>query len=79
MEPQPALNLMPTIQQAIANLLTTYEPEFLRVRLTALPVVRDDPASSWQGIRMMFSQRRRSATRCSTSRSCCCSSRSATR
>ena len=30
MEPQPALNLLPTVQQAISNLLTTYEPEFLR-------------------------------------------------
>jgi len=30
MEPQPALNLIPTVQQAISNLLTTYEPEFLR-------------------------------------------------
>ena len=30
MEPQPALNLVPTIQQAITSLLTTHEPEFLR-------------------------------------------------
>ena len=30
MPPQPALNLVPTVQQAITNLLTTYEPEFLR-------------------------------------------------
>jgi hypothetical protein len=29
MESQPALNLIPTIQQAIGNLLTTHEPEFL--------------------------------------------------
>jgi hypothetical protein len=28
MPPQPSLNLIPTIQQAIASLLTTYEPEF---------------------------------------------------
>ena len=27
---QPSLNLLPTIQQAITNLLTVYEPEFLR-------------------------------------------------
>ena len=26
----PNLNLLPTIQQAISNLLTVYEPEFLR-------------------------------------------------
>ncbi len=41
MRPQPSLNLLPTVQQAIANLLTTYEPEFLRVRLQAVPGVRD--------------------------------------
>ena len=30
MPTQPSLNLIPTIQQAITALLTTYEPEFLR-------------------------------------------------
>ena len=40
---QPSLNLLPTVQQAITNLLTTYEPEFLRFGVRALPVVRDYP------------------------------------
>ena len=31
---QPSLNLLPTIQQAITNLLTVYEPEFLRFGYT---------------------------------------------
>ena len=45
---------MPTIQQAITNLLTTYEPEFLRfgynlfLSFATILIV-------WQGIRMMFS------------------------
>src|SRR6266850_5175712 len=53
MEPQPALNLIPTVQQAITNLLTTYEPEFLRFgyRLfLSFAVI----LIAWQGIRMMF-------------------------
>jgi len=54
MEPQPALNLIPTIQQAIGNLLTTHEPEFLafgsRLFMALATIVL-----SWQGIRMMFS------------------------
>jgi hypothetical protein len=54
MEPQPALNLVPTIQQAISNLLTTHEPEFLRFGFglfTALATI----VLAWQGIRLMFS------------------------
>ena len=53
MQPQPSLNLVPTIQGAIAQLLTTYEPEFLRFgyRLfLAFAVI----VIAWQGIRMMF-------------------------
>lgn len=49
------LNLLPTIQQAIANLLLTHEPEFLRLgfRLfTSLATV----LIAWQGIQMMFSR-----------------------
>ena len=48
------LNLLPTIQQAISNLLTVYEPEFLRfgyglfLSFATILIV-------WQGIRMMFS------------------------
>src|SRR5258707_4764506 len=51
---QPSLNLLPTVQQAITNLLTVYEPEFLRfgyglfLSFATILIV-------WQGIRMMFS------------------------
>src|SRR5438093_9731803 len=54
MPPQPALNLMPTIQQAITNLLTTYEPEFLRFGYSlflSFAVI----LIAWYGIRMMLS------------------------
>ena len=48
------VNLLPTVQQAITNLLTVYEPEFLRfgyglfLSFATILIV-------WQGIRMMFS------------------------
>src|SRR5580765_1920835 len=48
------LNLLPTIQQAISNLLTVYEPEFLRfghslfLAFATILIV-------WQGVKMMFS------------------------
>jgi TrbL/VirB6 plasmid conjugal transfer protein len=54
MQPQPSLNLLPTVQQAISNLLTVYEPEFLRfgyglfLAFATIVIV-------WQGVRMMFS------------------------
>ena len=54
MQPQPALNLLHTVQGAINNLLTVYEPEFLRfgyqlfMAFAAILI-------AWQGIRMMFS------------------------
>src|SRR5256885_3224930 len=54
MPPQPALNLMPTIQQAITTLLTTYEPEFLRFGYSlflSFAVI----LIAWNGIRIMFS------------------------
>ncbi len=54
MEPQPALNQVPTLQQTITNLLTTHEPEFLRFGyglFMALATI----VIAWQGIRMMFS------------------------
>jgi hypothetical protein len=54
MEPQPALNLVPTIQQAISNLLTTHEPEFLRFGF-GLFMALATTVLAWQGIRMMFS------------------------
>src|SRR5919108_3323732 len=49
------LNLLPTVQQAITNLLITYEPEFLRfgynlfLAFATILIV-------WQGIAMMFSR-----------------------
>ena len=55
MAAQPALNLVPTVQQAITHLLTTYEPEFLRFGhslFLSFAVI----LISWQGIRMMFSR-----------------------
>jgi type IV secretory pathway VirB6-like protein len=48
------LNLLPTIQQAITNLLVVHEPEFLRfgyglfLSFATILIV-------WQGVRMMFS------------------------
>src|SRR5436190_133972 len=51
---QPALNLIPTIQQAITTLLTTYEPEFLRFGYSlflSFAVI----LIAWQGTRLMFS------------------------
>jgi len=54
MPPQPALNLIPTIQQAIASLLTTYEPEFIRLGYQ-LFLSFATILISWHGIKMMFS------------------------
>ena len=54
MPPQPALNLVPTVQQAITNLLTTYEPEFLRFGyglFLSFAVI----LIAWQGILLMLS------------------------
>src|SRR3954454_22003558 len=54
MPPTARLALIGTIQQAIATLLTTYEPEFLRfgyslfISFATILIV-------WQGIRMMLS------------------------
>ncbi|MCL4849374.1 MAG: type IV secretion system protein [Acidobacteria bacterium] len=52
---QPSLNLIPTVQQAIANLLLTYEPEFLRFGYQ-LFIAFATIVITWHGIRMMFSQ-----------------------
>ena len=53
-QPQPALNLLPTVQQAIDSLLTVYEPEFLRFGYH-LFMAFATIVIAWQGIRMMFS------------------------
>ena len=55
MQPQPSLNLIPTIQQAITSLLTVYEPEFLRFG-TAMFMSFAAIVICWQGIRMMFAR-----------------------
>jgi hypothetical protein len=53
MPPTTSINLIPTIQQAITNLLLTYEPEFLRFgyRLfVSFAVI----LIAWHGIKVMF-------------------------
>jgi hypothetical protein len=54
MPSQPSLNLLPTVQQAISNLLITYEPEFLQFG-SRLFMALATIIIAWQGIRMMFS------------------------
>src|SRR6266536_46024 len=54
MGPQPHLAIVATIQQAITSLLTTYEPEFLRLGYS-LFVSFATILIVWQGIRMMLS------------------------
>jgi hypothetical protein len=55
MDPQPRLAIVGTIQQAISNMLITYEPEFLRfgysmfLAFATILIV-------WQGIRMMLTK-----------------------
>jgi hypothetical protein len=53
MPPQPRLAIVATIQQAISELLTTYEPEFLRFGYT-LFVAFAAILIAWHGIRMML-------------------------
>src|SRR5437660_7326499 len=54
MPPQPHLAIVGTIQQAITSLLTTYEPEFLRLGYS-LFIAFATILIVWQGIRMMLS------------------------
>jgi hypothetical protein len=54
MAPSPRMAIIATVQQAITTLLTTYEPEFLRIGFSlfiAFAVI----LIVWQGIRMMLS------------------------
>lgn len=53
MPPQPHLAIVGTIQQAISSLLTTYEPEFLRLGY-ALFVAFATILIVWHGVRVMF-------------------------
>src|SRR3989442_11690729 len=55
MPPHPSLNLLPTVQQAITALLTTYEPEFLRFGYS-LFIAFATILIVWQGVRMMLNQ-----------------------
>jgi TrbL/VirB6 plasmid conjugal transfer protein len=55
MAPSPRMAIIATIQQAITTLLTTHEPEFLRIGyslFTAFAVI----LIVWQGVRMMLSR-----------------------
>lgn len=54
MPPQPPLNLIPTIQQAIASLLTVYEPTFLQMGYQ-LFLSFATTLLTWHGLKMMFS------------------------
>src|SRR5438874_7209062 len=54
MPPQPRLAIVATVQQAITTLLTTYEPEFLRLGYS-LFVAFATILIVWHGIRMMLS------------------------
>jgi hypothetical protein len=55
MNPQPRLAIVASIQQAITSLLTTYEPEFLRLGYS-LFVAFATILIAWQGIRMMLTR-----------------------
>ena len=55
MEPNPRLAIVASIQQAITALLTTYEPEFLRMGYS-LFIAFATILIVWEGIRMMLSQ-----------------------
>lgn len=50
----PEVNLFPTIQRAITDLLVTYEPEFLRFG-SRLFMSLATIVIAWQGVRLMFS------------------------
>ena len=52
--PPTSLNLIPTIQQAITTLLTTYEPLFIRFGY-GLFIAFASILIAWHGIKMMFS------------------------
>jgi len=55
MEPLPRLAVVASVQQAITSLLTTYEPEFLRLGYT-LFMAFATILIVWEGVRMMLSQ-----------------------
>jgi type IV secretory pathway VirB6-like protein len=53
MPPQPRLAIVATVQQAISSLLTTYEPEFLRIG-HSLFLAFATILICWQGVRIML-------------------------
>ena len=55
MPPQPHLAIVGTIQQAISSLLTTYEPEFLRIGYS-LFMAFATIVLAWHGIKMMLAR-----------------------
>src|SRR4026209_2860317 len=55
MPPQPRLAMIATVQQAITTLLTSYEPEFLRVGFS-LFVAFATSRLAWQSIRRVLNQ-----------------------
>jgi hypothetical protein len=55
MDPQPRVPIVATVQQAIASLLTTYEPEFLRIGYS-LFVAFATIVLAWHGIKMMLAR-----------------------
>ena len=55
MDPHPNLAIVASIQQAISALLTTYEPEFLRIG-HSLFIAFATIVIAWQGIRMMLTR-----------------------
>lgn len=55
MPPQPRLAIIATVQQAITDLLTTYEPEFLRFGYS-LFIAFATILIAWHGIRMMLNR-----------------------
>src|SRR5919106_282219 len=55
MPPQPRLAIVASVQQAITDLLTTYEPEFLRFGYS-LFIAFATILIAWHGIRMMLSR-----------------------
>ena len=55
MDPQPRLAIVASVQQAISTMLTTYEPEFLRLGYS-LFVAFATILLAWQGIKMMLAK-----------------------
>lgn len=55
MDPEPRIPIVATVQQAITSLLTTYEPEFLRIGYS-LFMAFATIVLAWHGIKMMLAR-----------------------